>query len=123
MTTKGERFAQEFVVGFGFLSGIFLAVGVDPEGEIIKTLMDMLAQYNPDLAGLYATIFVIISVLVLIATILAAYKLGGILGLIAIFSGFAGGLLIISQPVIGIILLIIGFILGENAPKYCYRPI
>ena len=33
----GEVFVQEFVVGFGFLSGLWIYAGVDPTAEILKS--------------------------------------------------------------------------------------
>ena len=117
MADIGEKFVQEFVIGFGFLSGIFLAIGIDPEETIIKSIIDLLAQYDPQLAGLYAIIFSIVSVFILIATIIASFRLGGILGLIAISLGFVAGFFILSQTVLGIILLIIAFVLGQYAPE------
>jgi len=122
MSNKGEKFTREFVMGFGFLSGIFLAVGVDPEGEIIKVLIELLSQYNPELALTYSIIFGIISILILIVTIFASYNFGGIIGLIAIFCAFLGGLIILFNIYIGFILLLIGLFLGPIAPDHNYRP-
>jgi len=120
MSTKGERYVKEYVIGFGFLSGIFLAIGVDPQAEILKNLLNLLAQYNPDLASWYTIIFGIISVLILILTVLYAYGAGGLVGIVAILFAFGGGLLILWQPIIGIILLIIGVFLGRIAPNFLY---
>lgn len=123
MSTKGERYVKEYVVGFGFLSGIFLAVGVDPKGEIFKNLSNLLAQYNQDLAAWYTIIFGIISFLILILTILYAYGAGGLIGIAAIIFAFVGGLIIMGVPIVGVILLIIGILLGRIAPNYLYYPI
>ncbi|HEC93245.1 MAG TPA: hypothetical protein ENI51_09680, partial [Candidatus Atribacteria bacterium] len=74
MTTTGERFAQEFVIGFGFLNGIFFAVGVDPEGMLVQSLINLLSKLNPDSAGLLAAVFAIVSLLFLVMMIWGAYN-------------------------------------------------
>jgi len=37
VTAKG--FITDFVVGFGFINGLWIAAGVDPESEIIKAVV------------------------------------------------------------------------------------
>ena len=46
-SSTGEIFVQEFVIGFGFLSGLFVNIGVDPEGLIYETLFNALAKKPP----------------------------------------------------------------------------
>lgn len=107
--SAGEIFVQEFVIGFGFLSGVFVNVGVDPEGLLIDTLMKLLAQINPDAAWL-GILFTILGVIILIVTILGAYALGGPIGLVAVFLAFLGGVFITMQ--FGWILLIVAVVIG-----------
>ena len=107
-SSVGEIFIQEFVIGFGFLSGLFVNVGVDPESLLIDTLLKTLTQINPDMAWL-GILFTIIGIIVFIVTILGAYALGGGIGLIAVFFAFLGGVFITS---FGWILLIIGIVIG-----------
>lgn len=35
---KREIFVQEFVIGLGFFSGLWIYAGVDPTAEIVKSL-------------------------------------------------------------------------------------
>ena len=67
----GLIFVQEFVILFGFLNGLWIHIGVNPETEIW------------------------IGVLILtIAPIWASYVIGKWLGLIAVFLAFIGGIFI-----------------------------
>jgi hypothetical protein len=69
----GEKFVQEFVIGFGFLNGL-----------LIQTLIDAIAELDPEMAGWLAVIFGIISISIIVVMLFVAYSLGGIIGLIAI---------------------------------------
>ncbi len=104
---------KEFVIGFGFLSGLWIAVGVNPEAEIINAFAEVIKELGSSLGF----IFYLISLIVLILSLLSAYRLGGNLGLIAIGFAFAGGLLIIVLPPLGIILVIIGIVMGFGATR------
>lgn len=121
MSFIGKKFAKEFVIGFGFLSGVFLSIGIDPQAEIIKNIIYVFFENNPDFLGRSAAIFNIISILILIVTLYTVYKIGRNIGLLAILFAFTGGFLIISSFSTGIILLLIGSVLGFFAPKYKYR--
>lgn len=46
MSEAGEKFAQEFVISFGFLGGIWLKVGVSPEGAIAEAIVEVMKSIN-----------------------------------------------------------------------------
>jgi hypothetical protein len=48
MTKKSGLFIRQFVIGLGFLSGIFTAVGIDPQQEVISLLGRAVLLYYPD---------------------------------------------------------------------------
>ena len=113
MDKKAEYFVNEFVIGLGFLSGLWIAVGIDPQAEIFKAFDTILKTLNPD-SG-FGFLFFVIPIIILICSILGTYLMGGKFGLIAIVSGFLGGLLILASPWISIILLFLGMWLGTIA--------
>ena len=41
-----NKFARVYILGLGFLSGLFIGIGVDPEAELIKALLEIVAQYS-----------------------------------------------------------------------------
>jgi hypothetical protein len=107
MSISSKGFVKHFVIGIGFLGGLFARAGLDPKGEIIKALISVF-QSNPLLFGLISVVFTVLPLFI-------AYLLGGALGMFAIILAFFGGYLI-SSSLIGIILLIIAIVLGLIAP-------
>jgi hypothetical protein len=115
MDKKAEYFVNEFVIGLGFLSGLWIAVGIDPQAEIFRAFATIIKTLNPN-SG-FGLLFYIILIIILICSILGTYFMGGKLGSIAVVSGFLGGLLILVSPWISIILLFIGMRLGIIAVR------
>lgn len=109
MSTRntGEVFVQEFVIGLGFLSGLWIHAGVDPTAEIVKSLSAVVPEWS--------WLLWLLVVVGTIVSIVAAYRIGRVFGLITVFLAFIGGLLIGSS--VGIFLLIMAVILGPAAAK------
>lgn len=101
-----EEVLIEFVIGLGFIGGLFARAGVDPEWEIIKALTSV-ANLNP-------IPFLLISALTTIISLFVAYSLGGPLELFAIAFGFLSGYIILdsSTTVAGTFILILAIIVG-----------
>jgi len=79
---KKEYFIDEFVIGLGFLSGLWIAVGFNPEAELFKALGMIINILNPNFG--FNTLFFIVPTLILIASIIGSYLMGGKLGLFAV---------------------------------------
>lgn len=107
-----KSFVQEFVLGFGFLSGLWIYIGVNPEIEIIKIFVTVIREISPN--PMYSFAFWIVPVIVTLSSLAGSYFLGGWLGLISVGLAFLGGIFIGSS--IGIFFLIIAVILGFIAP-------
>jgi len=105
-----KSFVDEFVVGFGFFSGLWICIGVNPETEFIKAFTDVVNQLAPQ----WGFIFWLIPVVVTLGSVVGAYFMGGWFGLGAVGLAFLGGCFI-TNPV-GIWLLIIGMLIGFFAP-------
>jgi hypothetical protein len=108
----GKSFVQEFVLGFGFLSGIWIYAGVNPETEIIKAFSSIIQELSPN--PMYSFLFWIVPIIGTLISLGASFYLGSWLGLIAVFFALIGGIFISSA--LGIICLVIGVILGFIAP-------
>lgn len=102
----GKVFVQEFVIGLGFLSGLWIYSGVDPTAEILKSFSAIV----PEMSGSFWWIVVMST----IGSIVGAYLMGKWFGLLAVFLAFLGGIFIGSW---GIWPLIGGVILGLFAPQ------
>jgi len=105
---KTEYFIKEFVIGLGFLSGLWIKIGINPEEEAIKQLANAIKTIYPN--AFDPIQFLSLSTLFTILSIIVAYSLGGWLGLLAIGLAFIGGA-IFGSP-FSIILLIVAVILG-----------
>ena len=108
----GKSFVQEFVLGFGFLSGLWIYAGINPETEIIKAFASIIQELSPN--PTYSFLFWLIPIIGTLGSLAGSYFLGSWLGLIAVFFALIGGIFIGST--FGIICLVIGIILGFIAP-------
>ena len=81
MPTKREVFVQEFVLGFGFLGGLFAWVGIDPEEEIIRVLLRVALPSN-ELA--VSGLIILFAVGSAVASILGTLAMAGKWGLFAV---------------------------------------
>jgi hypothetical protein len=101
----GEYFVQEFVIGLGLLGGM----GIDPGGEILKAILQLMPNNN------FGFLLFLISILVTIVSIMGAFAMGGWIGIIAVVLAFFGGLFINNQ--IGAWFIVIAILLGLIAPN------
>ena len=74
MAKKFHRFIWQFVIGLGFLSGLWTAVGIDPEGILISALGSAVSTISPDPA--LRALFLILPTLLLIGSVIGAYRNG-----------------------------------------------
>jgi len=107
-------YVRVIVIGFGFIGGFWIAVGVNPEIEIIRAFAEWANSVKPNLGVVFWLIPVVDSVF----SVSIAYALGGWLGLLATFIAFVGGLLFICCPLWGILFgglgAVLGFFASEN---------
>jgi len=95
-----------------FLSGLFLAVGVDPEQEIIKALISVIEELSPALAIILRVIFVLLGIYLSIIMWKEIYTKYNYIGIISAVLVFFGIILVVADFAIGVWMLIIGFIIG-----------
>ena len=106
-----KNLVKELIIGFGFLNGVWLAVGIDPEDELIKFLQPMLSGLHPWIMAL----FVILPGLIMIGTvytIFTIYKKGGIVGAATVLIAFIAGATILQNYIVSFGLLLIALIFG-----------
>lgn len=121
MSNKGDILVHECVVGFGFLGGLFARVGVDPEGEILKALLEVAKSFLPSLGPINSLLLFLLTTFFTILSVLRAYSLGGVLGLVAVAFGWIGGFMVFGRSsieiILGLILLILAIIIGQSAAE------
>lgn len=105
------KFVRVCVVGLGFISGFWIAVGVDPEAVIANAFAQTLNSISPG-SGLLVWLMPIIGT---VSSVFSAYALGGWLGLVAVGTAFISGILILTNSEWSIFLLVLAIIMGMFA--------
>ena len=113
INNAGQIIAKEGVISIGFLSGLWIYIGLDPNFLLIEKFAEALGNVNPESAGNIVAFYYLISAIGLIISLIFIYLLGGIFGLFSVFLAFIGGIFIGS---FGWIFLIVGYILGLISP-------
>lgn len=110
----GAIFVQEIVLPFGFLSGIWISIGVNPKTEVLKALSWIVDTFAPD--SQFGLVFWVIPVLTTILYVVVSFLVGSWPGLIAVGLAFLAGLTILTIPLLGTFLFILAVVLGFFAP-------
>ncbi|APH38227.1 hypothetical protein [Methanohalophilus halophilus] len=107
---KDELFIREFIVGLGFVSGLWIAVGINPESLIIEQLVKIGNTLTPK--HNFGFLLILPSITTLIS-IISAWFYGGVLGMIAILLAFISGILIIHFTMIASVFLMLSLLLAS----------
>ena len=110
MGTRSSIFIRQFVIGLGFLSGIFTAIGIDPQQEVITIVGGAVASVypHPEISAL----FLVLPTLLLIISLIAAYRKGKVLGLTSVLVAYCAGIVILGSIAISLLLLTGAVVLG-----------
>lgn len=111
MSRRTSVFLKEFVVLFGYLNGVFVAVGVNPAATLLGTLQNLLiALVGAD--GLLAFAFALLPTILLVLMLYLILRKGGWLGLLAVLAAFVGGMQVVTSPAASLVFLAVGLGLG-----------
>lgn len=110
MPKKPHRFVWQFVIGMGFLSGLWTAVGLDPESILISAVGTAVNAVYP--SSLVRYLFLILPTILLIVSVIGAYMKGKGLGLLSVLVAYGAGLLILTVPAVALLLLGAAALLG-----------
>jgi hypothetical protein len=113
MTRKSKTYIWQFVIGVGFLSGLWTAVGIDPEEVILNVLGKAVDMMYPDPTIRY--ILLLLPTLLLIISIIGAYKKGRVFGLAAVIVAYIAGLSILVSITSALLLLALAIVTGYLA--------
>ena len=100
---KSSLFIRQFVIGLGFLSGIFTAIGIDPQQVVISVIGKAVESLYPDPE--ISALFIILPTILLLISLIAAYLKGRILGLVSVLVAYCAGILILVSTVLALTLL------------------
>jgi len=113
MAKKSKEYIWQFVIGLGFLSGVWTAIGIDPGAVILNVLGDMIGTLYSD--PVVRSLFLILPTALLVVSIISAYRKGKVLGLISVIMAYSAGLFIMVSTGTSLLLLIIAIIIGYLA--------
>ncbi len=100
---KSSLFIRQSVIGLGFLSGIFTAIGIDPQQVVISVIGKAVESVYP--GPEISAIFIILPTILLFLSLVAAYLKGRILGLVSVLVAYFAGILILVSTALALILL------------------
>ena len=119
MAKKSWAYIWQFVIGLGLLSGIWTAIGIDPGAVILNVLGNMVGHLYSD-PGVRSLLLILPTIL-LVISLIGAYRRGRVLGLISVIVAYISGLFILVSIMISVILLIIAIITGYLATNQRMR--
>jgi hypothetical protein len=114
MAKKSRKYIWQFVIGLGFLSGLWTAIGIDPQAVIVGVLGNLVDTVYSDPA--IRSLFLILPTILLFLSILGAYTRGRILGLISVILAYLAGLFILVSTVTALVFFGVAIIIGYLAP-------
>jgi len=115
MRNKSKMFLWESVIGLGFLSGVWTAIGINPQSLIMGFVGQSASQVYPDPA--IRALFVVLPTILLVISIISAYRRGKIPGLFSIIIAYTSGLLVLMSPVLAVVILSFAVITGILATR------
>ena len=112
---KSRTYIWQFVIGLGFLSGLWTAIGIDPQAVILDVLGNVVDTVYSDPA--IRSLFLILPMILLLLSVLGAYTRGRFLGLISVIVAYLAGLFILVSTATALIFLGIAILIGYLAPN------
>ncbi len=119
MARRNSRYIWQYTIGLGFLSGIWIAIGIDPQ-EVILNLVGTVTHAVIADPGL-ARIFIILPLVLLLASVWQAYRKGKMLGLASVLIAYLAGLSILVALWTSLLLLGAAIAAGYLATIRRYR--
>lgn len=114
MAKKSRTYIWQFVIGLGFLSGLWTAIGIDPQAVIVGVLGNLVDSVYSDPA--IRSLFLILPTILLFLSILGAYTRGRLLGLISVILAYLAGLFILVSAATALVFFGVAIIIGYLAP-------
>ena len=115
MAKKSRTYIWQFVIGLGFLSGLWTAIGIDPQAVILDVLGNVVDTVYSDPA--IRSLFLILPMILLLLSVLGAYTRGRFLGLISVIVAYLAGLFLLVSTATAVIFLGVAIIIGYLAPN------
>lgn len=115
MAKRGRTYVWQFTIGLGFLSGLWTAIGIDPEQVILNLLGTVSGEILQNAAIRQA--FIILPTILLVLSVWGAYRKGKVLGLASVLIAYLAGLSILVALWTSLVLLLAAIAIGYLAPR------
>jgi hypothetical protein len=113
MAKRSRNYIWQFTIGLGFLSGLWTAIGIDPEEVVLNLLGTVTGEVFPD--PTLRQLFIILPTLLLLISVFGAYKKGKALGLASVLIAYVAGLSVLVALWTSVLLLIAAMVTGYLA--------
>jgi hypothetical protein len=113
MAKRSRTYIWQFTIGLGFFSGLWTAIGIDPEEVILNILGTVTGEMYPD--PTLRQLFILLPLILLALPVLRAYKKGKILGLASVLIAYVAGLSILVALWTSLSLLLAAIVTGYLA--------
>jgi hypothetical protein len=113
MARRSKTYLWQIVIGFGFLSGVWTAIGIDPEEVILNLLGTAITAAYPD--PTIRALFIVLPTILLLWSVYQAYRKGRVFGLVAVLLAYMAGLSVLLSLTTTIVLLTAALIVGYLA--------
>jgi hypothetical protein len=113
MAKRSKTYIWQFVIGLGFVSGLWTAIGIDPQAVILNTLGNVVYTFYSDPP--VRSIFIILPMILLIISVHRAYKKGRLFGLISVIIAYLAGVSLFVSTSTALVLLGIAIFIGYLA--------
>lgn len=112
---RARAFVKEAVVLFGFLNGLWLAIGVNPARTLLQVLEGIVARLTG--GAPVAFVFTLLPIVLVAAMLVLIHKRAGWLGFAAVGLAFVAGLWLLVAPTLAFFLLLGGLGVGYLATR------
>lgn len=115
MAQRGRTYVWQFTIGLGFLSGLWTAIGIDPEQVLLNLIGTVSSEISAN--AWIREAFIVLPTLLLIFSVWGAYRKGKALGLASVLIAYIAGLSILVSLWSALVLLLAAIAIGYLAPR------
>jgi hypothetical protein len=113
LAKRSRTYIWQFTIGLGFLSGLWTAIGIDPEEVVLNLLGTVSSEIFPD--STLRHLFILLPLILLAFSVWGAYKRGKVLGLASVLIAYVAGLSILVALWTSLLLLLAAIVIGYLA--------
>ena len=110
MARRGKNYVWQFTIGLGFLSGLWTAIGIDPEEVLINLAGTAATGIFPD--PNVRQVFILLPTILLAFSVWGAYRKGKVFGLASVLIAYLAGLSILVALWTSVTLLLAAIAIG-----------